>query len=257
MSSLNTESIQEFYTRVQLDLDALQEAAEEFDNKVALVEPERAKLITKIDQLLSSLSERGNPPFARRVSRCKALIASIEKRYKYDEQQMELLFRSIRLLSEHAPAEIMGKDLLTELKEYFLEEQAAISESPPNKKFLKKSDKFLMLKNGDMQFLLPFNRQISRETMTVNKEKPNKTKQGQKIFILAGDSVGFVEGEKIVLSVEKKSIKFTIAADEIEGVIFIKPELLKAKVQYLDADVKSNPYFILRGKRYYFVGDNF
>lgn len=254
MTQPESESIQQFYSQIQLDLEVLTESSEKFDSSISKITPLTSHLLDHIDLMLDRLKARGNPPFARRLTRFRAMVASFEKRYKYDSLEMEMMFRSLRLLSEHAPAEIVSKDLLVELKEYFQEQATPVNELT-NKKTLRSSRRFLMLRNGQMYFLAEFKKRLAQSSMKVLKPMNYPDKDLQ-IFFPAGDSAEFTTGEKtVVLYEDKKSNSKAIAADDVEGIIYLKPKLLSSQIKYLNEEDKKTAHIILKGRRYYFIGE--
>lgn len=254
MTQPESESIQQFYSQIQLDLEVLTDSSEKFDSSISKIAPLTSHLLEHIDLMLDRLKARGNPPFARRLTRFRAMVASFEKRYKYDSLEMEMMFRSLRLLSEHAPAEIVSKDLLVELKEYF-EEQATPINELTNKKTLRSSRRFLMLRNGPMYFLAEFKKRLAQSTMKVLKPM-NYPDTNFKIYFPAGDPAEFTKGEKtVVLFEDKENNRRAIASDDVEGIVYLKPKLLSNQIKYLNEEDKKTAHIVLKGRRYYFIGE--
>ena len=254
MTPPEPESIQQFYSQLQLDLAVLTESSEKFDSAIAKTSPISSSLLKHIDLMLEKLEARGNPPFARRLTRFRAMIASFEKRYKYDSRDMEMMFRSLRLLSEHAPAEIVSKDLLVELKEYFEEQVTPVNEST-SKKTLRNSRRFLMLRNGDMYFLVEFKKRLAQNLMNILKPT-TYPETNLKIFFPAGDPADFFQGEKsVVLYKDTRDSSKAIAVDDVEGIIYLKSKLLSNQKKYLNEEDEKTAHIILKGKRYYFIGE--
>lgn len=77
-----------------------------------------------------------------------------------------------------------------------------------------------------------------------------------KIFFPAGDSAEFTTGEKtVVLYENKKNNSKAIAADDVEGIVYLKPKLLSSQIKYLNEEDKKTAHIILKGRRYYFIGE--
>ncbi len=241
------DAINEDFSELESEVLRLERAY--FDSSKVFIEIEN-----RLEQVLRKLKKKKASPLSRRVANLKSYVSDLKKKKGYNPRDFSRLQKLASKLKDRAPTEIFPNKLLDELKKRIKEEKPP---EPAPGFDTRTSKKFLMVQNGSMHFLVEYYKKLWQNTV------PNRKPLKLRLKNIAGtyefehlpgyEIERAVPTEKIAILIQKKDgSKSAFLVDSCAGTLFLKPALLKNKVQYVKAEENSfRPYVRLKGERYF------
>ncbi len=228
-----------------------------FSRKLLDLENQKFQVRESMDILLEELVsmkkdflewENRNPEFYQRLIRFLEIMRGEQKKSGYSADEFHRF---------HAEIEDLVKSLSDDfrIKELSFRSPPAVTESGNSVKTMKKTvalDKFLMMRNGTMHFLVPYSQKITARKIISCKTAKIKYKN---ITYHFHSLPGTLDNEKkirtAVLLIDKNGKNNGILGDEIERVFYYNARKMKGKLEITRYEKKFLEYFIFKGNRYY------
>lgn len=252
--------IQELYTRVELDLSEINNDIKTLEQIFYSLNPVFENIEDRLARLVYELEQKNAPIMRNRLIKLRAYITNLKKTRGYSSHEFSTLFDLTRLALKKAPEEILPARVVDILKAKIERAHRRTLERKMQykKNLFEKGYRFLMIKNGNMNFLLAFRKilvkqetEISRKVfITVdNEEKQKKTIEAK--LLPGDDNLEDMPTKKIAIGYYDISGSLgAYLTDSIEGKLYMKPALMAKKIE-TDSAGQKDAFIILKGKRYY------
>ncbi len=192
--------------------------------------------------------ENRNPEFYQRLKRFLEIMRGEQKKSRYLADEFHRF---------HAEIDDMVKSLAEgfRIKELSFSSPSVATESGNLVKTMKKTvalDKFLMMRNGTMHFLVPYSQKITaRKIISYKTAKILYQNNLYRLQSLPGSLDNDKRLRTAVLLIDKNGKKNGYLGDEIERVFFYNARKMKEKLEITRYEKKYLEFFIFKGNRYY------
>ena len=246
---------QDTYDKVDFELAQLEKDFLELEKNYFDVKPLFDGIENRIMYILEQMKGLKANSLGRRIANFRASFKKFKEKLAYDKEDFQLIFQLLRIIVREAPHEILSPRLYDKLKEKI---KIELNPEVEGQSAIKNAKSFLMVANGRQRFLIPYEKKLWLSLIKLTKgdvaikikkvEEPNVFN-----FIhLPGHDFGKAPEKKVAILVELEQKRSGFIVDELEGSIFLKPGLLKKKLQYFKlAENRFERYMMLRGERYF------
>lgn len=252
--------IQDLYDALRYQLAELKAGVHSLEKGYYSLSPRFDALEERIDAVLETLRVNGSPPFARKLANLKELIIRLRAQRGYESAVFDEIFTFLALLEERASIDIITPKLKTDYRRKIKDQVYREAEEKilRKKERRKKAVRLLMVRSGNMRFMLHFKKQLLRQQTGKNdRVKVTLKRHSERPVIcrrLPGhDTVDTEPLHYTVIVIEKhdRTVEGFIC-DSIEGTMLLDAALYRRKVEYLKInDSRFEPYLKYKGERYF------
>lgn len=187
--------------------------------------------------------------FQTKLNRFILLMKGELKQSKYNSENFGTLHDNLRKLVESLDYDYCLKKQKNSEKKTFTKSASEIAKK--NRKA--NTAKYLMVKNGTIHYIIPYQKLIKASKVICKKRAKIKINNViynfQSLPGLLEDEIKMRTGALLMLDSDKTH---GILFDKIERILYMKPESIKKKMKYLKSDRRFMDYFPYKGVKYYY-----